>query len=274
MKLMRCLPVFFILVSSYVLLADDPKPTPTPVVPNVLPIPATNRLLPEKEVSGTGTRTDPYIFTKSTRSLLRLSVSDESVLKDVEWDLEDAPTDALVLDKKYILWSLFKEGDFQVISHGPSVYCKVWIRIKTGTDPPGPTPTPTPTPTPIPTPVDPNETGKLWVVIVEEADNLTTIPSEILVAKSSSKVANYCKTHCVLDQKGNPEFKTYDDDQDIANSSESLEIKDAFAKAVKARQEAKMDGIWLILSNGKTGWSGPLPNEAKTLEILQQYGGK
>ena len=259
--------------------ADDPKPVPTPTpTPIVVPTPAPtpvpnveNKLTPQKEVSGMGSKADPYIFTTSTRVLLTLNLPEATNPKPkVDWDLEDAPPDTLVLDDKYVTWSLYKAGDFQIIAHGSGLYSKVWVRVQASKPDPTPVP-PGPNPPPNPTPVP---TGKLWVVIVEESDNLTTVPSSILLSKFSQKVREYCYSHCVKNAKGVPEFKVYDDDQDIADSGESAEIKDAFKAAVADRKAKNTDVPWIVISNGKDGYSGPLSNEEDTLKLLKQYGGE
>lgn len=149
------------------------------------------------------------------------------------------------------------------------------IKVIAGTPtpvPPGPTPGPTP-PDPGPTPPQPDPaplpaTG-LSVLIIEETAARSTLPREqleTLTAVGPGSVRYYIADKAVKGPKGFPEFRIFDKDQSV--SSESKFWQDAMA--LKRGPELP----WLLVTNGKGGYSGPLPKTpAETLEILKKYGG-
>jgi hypothetical protein len=237
------------------LLAADPPSTNPPTPEQDLSV-----LVAPKEVSGTGKKLDPFVFTTSTRCLLRLTGQNTGVV----FDLEDAPTDLEIIENRYAVFSLYEPGLYQLTAHGGSIYSKVWFQIKSGTDPPSP---------PVPTPVEPPVVGKLWVVIVKDGAHLSQLPSSQIQALLSASVRDYCAAHCLKGTDGKtPEFKVYDKDTDV--SQQSPAIQKAFKTAVEDLTKSGTTSPWLAVSNGKTGYSGPLPlTEAALLEKLKIYGG-
>lgn len=236
--------------------ADDPPP-PGPVAPSAIIAP--------KEVSGTGKKLDPFVFTRSTRCVLELTGPTENVA----WDQEDAPTDTQILASRYASFSLYEDGLYQITAHGGAVYSKVWFLIKSGTDPPpGPNP-PGPTPDPKPEP------APLWVVIVRDGASLSKLPQSQLTALNGAALRDYCKTHCRPGADGKtPDFRIYEPDTDVSHQSPA--IQKAYKTAVEEMTKADPTRTtpWLTLSNGKTGYSGPLPtDEASILAKLKTYGG-
>lgn len=227
----------------------------------------TSAIVAPKEVSGIGRKEDPFVFTKSTRCILELQGKSQGV----SWDIEDAPKDTVLLNNQYPSFSLYQDGLFQIIAHGgEGVYCKVWFSIKSGTDPPTPDPDPVdPKPDPEPNP----QPGKLMVIMVKDLSRVSELSPKQLEILLSTKIREYTATHCKTGTDGKtPEFKVFNVDTVI--EGESPEIKEGFAAAAKEIKEK--NGIaWLAVSNGKSGWSGPLPeNEEKTLELLKKYGGE
>ena len=112
---------------------DELKPVPQKTEPTLIEkkVPfegdETSSIIAPKEVSGIGKKDDPFIFTKATRCILELQGKTEGV----SWDLDDAPTDTVLLNNQYASFSLYQDGLFQIIAHGDSgVYCKVWLSIK------------------------------------------------------------------------------------------------------------------------------------------------
>lgn len=242
--------------------ADDiPPPKTDPVEP------AAVKLVAPKEVSGTGTKLDPYIFTTSTRCILQLS----EPVKGVKWDKDNAPPDTEILDDRYASFSLYKPGLFQLVAY-EGMYSNVWFRIKSGTDPP--TPDVDPVDPDDPDDVDPQPTvGKLMVVVVREAKQMSTWPSSQVIALMSAEVRDYCNSHCLTGADGKtPEYKVYEPDTDV--SKQSPAIQKAFKTALDDMAAAKSKGPWLTISNGKTGFSGPYPTmEPEVLAKLKLYGG-
>lgn len=258
--MIRSLSITVLLLVGSAVLADDPAPPPQPMPPV---------LIAPKEVSGTGTKSDPYIFTTSTRCILELTgtVAD---LQTVKWDKDDAPSDTEIIAGRYASFSLYQTGLFQLTAHGGDIYSKVWLQIKSGTDPPpGPVP-PGPNPPPDEKPI---VVGKLWVVIVKDGANLSKVPASQVSAMLSVKLRDYCGTHCLSGTDGKtPEFKVYDKDTDV--SQQSPAIQKAFKTAVDDLAKSGTAGPWLTVSNGTTGYSGPLPlTEAALLDKLKSYGG-
>ena len=246
-----------VLIASCVmpLRAADPPPVNPPTPEQDLSV-----LVAPKGVSGTGKKLDPYVFTTSTRCLLRLTGQN----KDVVFDIEDAPSDIEIIENRYASFSLYEPGLYQLTAHGGAVYSKVWFQIKSGTDPP---------PHIEPPPDDQPIVGKLWVVIVKDGAHLSRLPSSQMQALLSTTLLDYCATHCLKGTDGKtPEFKVYDKDTDI--SQQSPAIQKAFNTAVDDLNKSGTTGPWLTISNGKTGYSGPLPlTEAAVLEKLKVYGG-
>lgn len=236
---------------------DDPPP--------LVPTPAPSMLIAPKEVSGTGKKADPFVFTVSTRCVLTLTGSPTNVV----FDVDDAPSDIEILDNKYATFSLFENGLFQLTAHGGDVYSKVWFTIKSGTDPP---------PGPGPGPVDPPPdvkpvVGKLWVVIVKDGTKLSKYPQSQINALLSTKLRDYCASHCLTGTDGKtPEFKVYDKDTDV--SQQSPAIQKAFKTAVEDMTKAGSIGPWLATSNGSQGFSGDMPlTDVAVIEKLKVYGG-
>ena len=202
------------------------------------------------------------------------------------------PYDKIVLeatdssDKAQFLWDM--SGDAQIEEAGRKLY--VWakpgkyvVRLTavdfdakkieratfsftvagevppTPPDPPAPPKPPTPPPSPAPIPAE-----GFRVLVVYETAELSKLPaaqSNVLYAKS---VRDYLNAKCVMgpDSKTR-EWRIYD--ADVDTSAETKLWQDAM--------KVKRDKLpWLIVSNGKTGYSGPLPeNVEKTLELLKKY---
>jgi hypothetical protein len=135
-----------------------------------------------------------------------------------------------------------------------------------GPAPPGPTPGPTP-PGPAPPGPAPIPGDGFRVLMVYESADLTKLPPDQLNVLYSQKVRDYLNTHCAKGPDGKtPEWRIWD-----ANVPTGAE-----AKAWQDAMNQKRDKLpWLIVSNGKTGFAGPLPpNTDATLRLLQQYGGQ
>ncbi len=237
--------------------AADPPPVNPPTPGQDLSV-----LVAPKEVSGTGKKLDPFVFTTSTRCILRLTGQNTGVV----FDIDDAPSDIEIIDNRYASFSLYQPGLFQLTAHGGTIYSKVWFQIKSGTDPPEPKP-------PVPGPDDKPVVGKLWVVIVKDGAHLSQLPSSQMQALLSTTVRDYCTAHCLKGTDGKtPEFKVYDKDTDV--SQQSPAIQKAFKTAVDDLAKSGTTGPWLTVSNGKTGYSGPLPlTEAAVIDKLKVYGG-
>lgn len=155
----------------------------------------------------------------------------------------------------------------QIVSslNGRNTYQRISIRIGQGPQPP-----PDPVNPPVdPVPVDPKPNpspkfGQLKVLIIEETGSRGELPSEQIGIFTSVPIREYTDKACSK-TANNADFRIYD--KDVSVSAEPEWIQKAFA-------EPRQDLPWILISNGVTGFSGPLPeNAAKTLELLKKYGG-
>ena len=134
---------------------------------------------------------------------------------------------------------------------------------------PPPTPTPQP-PTPGPNPVDPAApipAAGLHVLVVYDAAKLSTLTAEQQGAIFSKDVRDYLRATCPKGADGvTPEWRMWPADVDAAG--ESRLWQDAFK-----RPRASLP--WVIVSNGATGFEGPLPGSAADMiALLKKFGGK
>lgn len=102
------------------------------------------------------------------------------------------------------------------------------------------------------------------VLIVEEAQERVKLPSSQLSIFTSKELTDYCDSKCVK-VNDTPEFRVYD--KDVVFTAES----EIWRKAMQIERKSLP---WLIVSNGRSGYSGPLPMTLdETMKILKRYGG-
>lgn len=113
-----------------------------------------------------------------------------------------------------------------------------------------------------PIPVD----GFRVLFVVETAD-ASKLPKEQLAILTSHDVRAYLNAKCVLGADGKTrEWRQWDKDV-------SIEGEAAHWKAAMGRKRDSLP--WLIISDGKTGYEGPLPMTiADTLKLLKQFAGE
>jgi hypothetical protein len=133
----------------------------------------------------------------------------------------------------------------------------------------GPRPPPDPDPKPKPPEPDPVTPAPIpvdgfRVMIVYETKDLGIYPGPQNAIFFSNKVRTYLDTKCVVGPDGKTrEWRQYDKDVDMKNESQLW--KDAFA-----RPRGKLP--WIVVSNGKTGFEGPLPADVdSTIRLLDKY---
>ena len=99
------------------------------------------------------------------------------------------------------------------------------------------------------------------VLIVEEAtEERSKLPASQQLIFTAKAIRDYAKEHCVTDG-----FRILDDDADMSREAS------VWQEAMKAPRASLP---WLLVTNGKTGFSGPLPLTVDdTLAILKKYGG-
>jgi hypothetical protein len=124
-----------------------------------------------------------------------------------------------------------------------------------GPDPPGPNP-PDPKP-PGPAPIE--GLGLRVLFLVESFDRSTLSPGhrEILFGE---KMAQYLNANCVKSDDGKqPEWRVLDPETRFTNQD---------ARFAKALARARSSHPWLIISNGETGYEGPLPDTVEETMLL------
>lgn len=124
---------------------------------------------------------------------------------------------------------------------------------------PDPEPDPEPQPDPTPIPVD----GKRVLIIYESAD-LSKYPSSQVTQFTSGNLREYLTSNCSKGPDGRtPEFRIWDKDTDVSQAPTVWQ---------EAMKLPRGELPTLIVSNGVSGFSGPLPNtEEETLTILRKY---
>jgi hypothetical protein len=104
-------------------------------------------------------------------------------------------------------------------------------------------------------------------MIYESAD-LSKYPStQVDGVLYGDKVRAYLNSHCANGPDGKTkEFKIWDKDEDTS----------AVPKIWQDAMKRPWAGApWVIISNGKTGFEGPLPKtEAEMLDLLTKFGGQ
>lgn len=114
------------------------------------------------------------------------------------------------------------------------------------------------------TPVNPPpiEAEGLRVLIVEETADRHKLPTSQLAVLTSAKLSEWLDDNCVK-HDGHPEWRRWDKDTDISHERSLWQ---------SAFEEERAELPWLYVSNGQTGYSGPLPQTLdETFEILEKY---
>jgi hypothetical protein len=131
-------------------------------------------------------------------------------------------------------------------------------------------------PAPQPTPVDPVKpvdpaapipAAGLRVLVVFDAAKLSTLTAQQQGAIFSKDVRDYLRANCPKGTDGvTPEWRMWP--ADVDTTGESKLWQDAFKRP-------RAGDFWVIVSNGVTGYEGPLPaNSADMLALIKKYGGK
>lgn len=122
-------------------------------------------------------------------------------------------------------------------------------------------PTPGPGPGPLPDPPSPSApfpvpSEGLYVLIVEETAERPKLPSEQLLIFTSTAVREWLDSHA--------KWRLLDQNAPMTNDEK------VWQDAMKVSRQSVP---WIVISNGKTGYSGPLPANSKALlELLEKHG--
>lgn len=121
----------------------------------------------------------------------------------------------------------------------------------------------------VPGPAPPIPGQGFRVLIVEETLDRSKLPVKQLTALTSTKVESYLDAKCAKGADGSAEWQRWDDDISTAKMNATWQ-----AAMAKYKETSAGATPWVIISNGSTGFSGPLPQtEDDFLALLQKYGG-
>jgi hypothetical protein len=172
----------------------------------------------------------------------------------------------LVPGKSTIVWHAIKDGKSVIVDAKKFVV----LPDKPQPDPPGPNPPPGPDPLP------PIPGAGFRVLIVTETKDLSTLPSAQVQAMTAKEVTDYLDSHCVKDNN-QPEYRRFDKDTDLSKASSVWqEAMNRVTNKDQKHPDTKYTSLpWILVTNGKTGFEGPLPaNTASLMTLLKQYGGQ
>lgn len=105
-------------------------------------------------------------------------------------------------------------------------------------------------------------------LIIYESSQLSALPPEQLSVLQGGAVRDYLAANCVPGPNDSgPEYRIWDKDQNLEY------VPDAWKRVFEKTQQ--VDGFelpWIVVSNGRTGWQGPLPaTEDDALELLRKW---
>jgi len=199
-------------------------------------------------------------------AIVKVTTAADNVSVDVS-DKDRNPVPFKQLDKT--TWLIDAPGkhwvDVTAIDFAKNIYVRQMVtatvgpRPPPGPTPPGPTP-PGPTPPPI---VDPPIEGDgLRVLIVYESSELNTLTADQRDIFYGQTVRAYLTANCVQIDRFS-EWRILDQDTSFV---------DAGSRWVKALKRPRTSLPWILVSNGKTGYEGPLPATAsETIELIMRY---
>lgn len=132
---------------------------------------------------------------------------------------------------------------------------------------PGPGPKPDPDPVPVPDGLAPITEPGFRVLIVYESKDLSKLPAAQQAILFDQDVRAYLTAKCVKGADGKTsEWRMVDPNVVVAPDSV------VWAKALARERKALP---WLIVSDGKRGFEGPLPaNKADAMKIIKSIGGE
>lgn len=106
----------------------------------------------------------------------------------------------------------------------------------------------------------------LRVLFIEETADLAKYPKDQRYIAQSTEVSSYLNQRCAKESSGQPAWRLFDPNQDLANETKSWQ------DAMKLPHEPLP---WLMVSDGRKGVSRPLPKTlGDTMVLLRKYGGR
>jgi hypothetical protein len=178
---------------------------------------------------------------------------DYHVVHPTEEELAKSPTVPDPKDEAQV--KVFKD---YLRKHSSDEFFKDSHTVKVGKGPdPGPDPEPDPdVKPPIPEP-------GFRVLMLYETEMKEKLPVLQKAVLFGVEVRNYLDKTCVSESDGGKAYRIYDKDQDASGDY----------PVWKTAMERRPESIpWLIVSNGKTGYEGPLPESPTAfLELCKKY---
>lgn len=113
--------------------------------------------------------------------------------------------------------------------------------------------------------VDPPIAGEgLKILIVFDEQNQNKLPAGQQALLYGKEMRDFLNSKCVVGPDGKTkEFRIWDKDTDA--TSESKQWQDAFKRNRTANP-------WIVISNGKTGFEGPLPKSvSEAMELIKKF---
>lgn len=140
------------------------------------------------------------------------------------------------------------------------------------------TPEPDPEPDPDPDPITdaPFPSPGFAAIVIYETQETGKLPASQSGILNSAQVKQYLNSRCAKidgpDGKQTYAWRMWDDDYTDAQLANSPDVMRTAYRAVLSQAGGKLP--WIAVSDGKTGFSGPLPtNVADTMALLKKYGG-
>jgi hypothetical protein len=160
--------------------------------------------------------------------------------------------------------STAKSGSYRVLAiataaaKAPSIESLV---VEVGGVTPKPDPEPEPPEPPKPDDVAPIPGDGLRVLIVYEQDDQAKYKPDQIKQLYSLTLRKWLNEKCVKDAAGNAQFRVLDEEVEGESS--------IWLTALKRKRDAMP---WIIISNGKTGFEGPLPDkESDTKTLIERF---
>jgi hypothetical protein len=195
---------------------------------------------------------------------------------NVVWDVQPFAKVDLATDKRNPeLIFVAPPGKYEILliaitvdKDGASVPSILRKTVVVGNAPdPGPEPGPEPGPTPDPDNPAPIPEAGFRVLMVYETATVGELPKEQSSVLFSKKVRDYLDQKCVVGSDNKTkEWRIWDKDVDASGAG---------AVWAKAMNRDRKSIPWIVISNGKTGFEGPLPGTVdETIKLLKKYGGE
>jgi hypothetical protein len=196
-----------------------------------------------------------------------IEVKVETKATEIQWNLASAAGDWDMIDawggkRMFFVSPTAGEYKFLVVAivggHlTPAQPCTITVGTPTPPVPPKPPEPPTP-PAPIPV-------AGLRMLVVYKLVDMGKLPAAQRDILYSTTIRDYMRQHGAKAADGTAESRFWDESEDV--SKESQLWQDAFKRPRKSLP-------WLIISDGKTGYEGPLPGSTdEMMGLLQKYGG-